>query len=248
MGIKVGITYMKLGNHKSKNPKTSKKHTGNMRAVLCEAFEERWSTDPDVDKKKTYLNQYAGYRSALKLIEDINKEAQEYSQNLREQGKRGLRVDARLAFAMIVKPPMEWINSLPEEQQTKFFNDSLCILQYFMGDSPNGKSNIRAAVLQFDEPGIHLHMAGMPYTKDGRLCADDVFKLSLMNKLNKEYPKRMRQLGWDIEDCVVEEGYDVDKAKQLKQDIETAKMAEDTDAQKKAEDALKQYKEKCFGI
>lgn len=144
MGIKVGITYAKLGNHKSNNAKTSKKHCGGMRAVLCEAFEERFTTDPDVDKSKTYLNQYFGCRSGLQLTESFTNEAQQYSDNLRSQGKRGLRTDARLGFAMVIKPPMDWINSLPKKEQIRFFVDSYRILDSFMGKSPNGQSNIRA--------------------------------------------------------------------------------------------------------
>ena len=50
----------------------------------------------------------------------------------------------------------------------------------------------------------------MGYTKSGELCVDKVINPKLYKKLNQEYPHRMREMGWDIEDCTT---YDTEKAK-----------------------------------
>lgn len=208
MGWKVGITTLKLTNQRS--TKSRAKRTGYLRAVVCEAMPERWGKDEDIDRNRSRYNTYTGIASGVELAESMTKEAAEYSAQRKAAGGRALRTDAAIGWAMILKPPAEIINTMSPEQQVKFFEDSDKILVDIMGDD-----NIRATALHRDEQAPHKHYFGMGYTRTGELCVDKVINPKLYKKLNQEYPRLMREMGWDIEDCTV---YDSDKVKSMTED------------------------------
>ena len=205
MGWKVGITTLKLTNQRSK--KSRAKRTGFLRAVVCEGLSERWGKDEDIDRSQSSKNIYTGITSGVTLADSMTKEAAEYSRQRKAAGGRALRVDAAIGWAMILKPPAKIINVMPPEQQIKFFADSDKILTEIIGTD-----NVRATALHRDEQAPHKHYFGMGYTKQGELCVDKVINPKLYKKLNQEYPQKMRNLGWDIEDCVV---YDSEKVKNM---------------------------------
>lgn len=205
MGWKVGITTLKLTNQRSK--KSRAKRTGFLRAVVCEGLSERWGKDEDIDRSQSSKNIYTGITSGVALADSMTKEAAEYSRQRKAAGGRALRVDAAIGWAMILKPPAEIINVMPPEQQIKFFADSDKILTEIIGTD-----NVRATALHRDEQAPHKHYFGMGYTKQGELCVDKVINPKLYKNLNQEYPQKMRNLGWDIEDCVV---YDSEKVKNM---------------------------------
>lgn len=214
MGWKVGITCLKLTNQRSK--KSRAKRTGYLRAVVCEGLKERWGKDEDIDRNCSCNNTYTGINSGVALAEAMTAEAVEYSRKRKAAGGRALRADAAIAWAMILKPPKEIINAMSSEQQDKFFANSDKILLDLMG-----ADNIRATALHRDEQSPHRHYYGMGYTKSGELCVDKVINPKLFKKLNQEYPRRMRELGWDIEDCTI---YDAEKAKSMTEaEVETYK-------------------------
>lgn len=224
MSNKCGMPWMKLD---SKSHSTSDSHHGNNKAVMGEAHEERWSSDPDLDRSLTSQNLYYGYRSGMELYNDINKEIEALSEQLRNEGKRGVRKDAITSFAGIVKPDKELMENLTKEQQVKFFEDAMEILNEKFG-SHNGKNNIRSFVIQFDEGNPHMHYFGVPYTADGRLSAKEIFTPKLSRWLNEEFPKQMNNRGWNLEPCRDENSYDPEVAKTLN------------------EQELKEYKNKCL--
>lgn len=208
MGWKVGITTLKLTNQRSK--KSRAKRTGFLRAVVCEGLSERWGKDEDIDRSQSSKNIYTGITSGVTLADSMTKEAAEYSRQRKAAGGRALRVDAAIGWAMILKPPAEIINAMSPEQQVQFFADSDKILIEIMR-----ADNIRATALHRDEQAPHKHYFGMGYTQNGELCIDKVINPKLYKKLNQEYPQKMREMGWDIEDCVV---YDTEKAKSMTED------------------------------
>lgn len=215
MGWKVGITTLKLTNQRSK--KSRAKRTGYLRAVVCEGLSERWGKDEDIDRNRSHFNTYTGITSGVALAEAMTKEAAEYSAQRKAAGGRALRTDAAIGWAMILKPPAEIINTMPPEQQVKFFTDSDRILMNIVG-----VDNIRATALHRDEQAPHKHYFGMGYTKSGELCVDKVINPKLYKRLNQEYPQKMRELGWDIDDCTI---YDSEKVKNMTADEATAYKA-----------------------
>ena len=223
MSKKIGMPWMKLD---SQSHSTNDKHHGNNKAIMCEAMEERWGSDEDIDRSLTSENLYfTEYTSGLELLNDINHEMEELSEYLKKNSKnnRGLRKDAITSFALIVKPDMEIMEKLSEEEKIKFFQDAFDVLNEKFGVNPhNQKPNIRAAVLHKDEGNYHLHLFGVPFTNDGRLSAKEIFSLSFNRWLNEGFPEAMRQKGWDVENCERDKEpdpdspYDETKYKQLK--------------------------------
>ena len=195
---KVGITCLKLGNQRSTKSRQSRR--GDLRSVACEALEERWSRDRDIDRDKTKDNMYAGCRSGVALAEAMTAEAQAYSEQRKAKGGRALRADAAIGWAMVVKPPMGFFAGMSNDDKNRFWNDTIEILENTVG-----KKNIRAAAIHVDELEEHLHLFGMGYNEQGKLCVDDVINPRTWNKWNHEYPQRMRERGWEIEDCETEE-------------------------------------------
>lgn len=171
---------------------------------------ERWGKDEDIDRSRSQHNTYTGIISGVALAEAMTAEAAAYSKRRKAAGGRALRSDAAIGWAMIVKPPAEIINAMSVEQQTKFFADSDKIITDMMGTD-----NIRATALHRDEQALHKHYFGMGYTKSGELSVDKVINPRLYKRLNQEYPEKMRELGWDIDDCII---YDTDKVKNMTED------------------------------
>lgn len=202
MGFHVGIPILKLANKVGGN--ASRKRTGTLRAVACEALEERWSRDPDIDRSRTQYNEYEGIRSGLALTEAMTREAEAYSQKRREAGGRALRDTASLGFVTIVKPDMAAIQAMPPDRRKQFFDDSDEILDGFLG-----RDNVRARVTHRDELGEHKHIFRMGFNEDGTLSVDSLVNPRIWKQINLEYPKKMREKGWDVEDCDM---YDASKA------------------------------------
>lgn len=205
-----------MTNQRSK--KSRAKRTGYLRAVVCEGLKERWGKDEDIDRNRSCFNSYTGITSGVALAEALTKEAADYSKQRKSAGGRALRTDAAIAWAMILKPPAEIINAMSQEQQTKFFTDSDKIIHDIMG-----ADNIRATALHRDEQAPHKHYFGMGYTQTGELCIDKVINPKLYKKLNQEYPQKMRELGWDIENCVI---YDSEKVRNMTKDEAAAYKTE----------------------
>lgn len=219
---------MKLNNgHYSSSNETH----GNLGSVACEAGEERWCSDPDLDRTKTKDNIYlTEYKSGLELEADINAEIDALSEEMKKTSKnhRGLRKDCIRAFGGIVKPDEEFMSQLSLEEQEQFFRDAFEVLNGYFGTNPKtNQPNIRMAVIHKDEGNMHLHYIGVPYNNEGRLCADDIFKPKLYKWLNEGFVDEMRQKGWNLEKCVKEQDlnspYDDVKYKQLRKDAKTAK-------------------------
>lgn len=201
MGFGVGVTFMKLANHVSS--KASRRRTGNLRSVACEALSERWSRDPDIDKRLTPLNEYQGISSGLELTELMTQAAEEYSKQRRAAGRRGLRSDASLMFATIIKPEEGTANSWTTEDRRRFFEDSSRVLDDILNTTP------AAAVTHVDEGAPHMHRFYPGWTEDGELCVDKIVNPRLWQRINTEFPEAMRALGWDVADC---ELYDEQRA------------------------------------
>lgn len=201
---KVGITCLKLNNGYGRGKKK-----GNLKAVSCEALEERQCSDEDYDPSKTCYNYYEGITSGEELTRVITEEAEEYSRKQKAKGKRALRKDAITGYAVIVKPEGEFISGLTPEEEERFWNDSNSIMRDILGEQ-----TIKSRVRHVDEAYNHEHYFGMPYvvdkkTGETKLCGKEFFSLKMYKRFNSEYPKRMREMGWDIDECVV---YDEEQA------------------------------------
>ena len=238
MGVMIGMPCMKLNNAGKSSAKC-----GSFGAVAAEALEERQGKDPDIDHERTTENLYTGFRTAAELQEYSRQHVSELSEKQRAEGKRGIRGDAVVMCATIIKPPAAFMETLSREDQIRFLKDAEEKLDELIG----GRQNSKASVIHFDEQGAHLHKFWEPMTDDGRLCAKDKMNLKFFNRLNREMPQHMRSRGWDINDC---KAYDENAEKELAAEQEKSaqrKKAGKTSVQFKAE-AERQKNELCEEI
>lgn len=165
----------------------------NVYAVLMEAFSERASADPDLDRSKANLNEYYGPSSSgRELAEMFCKQAEEYRLTDKNGHQKKLRKDADICFAGIIKPDMEYINSLSKAEQKRFFVDALEVLKGIL--SSKGLTLVGCAI-HYDELAPHVHYVA--YDKEYKVAQK--VGLPLFNQLNNTFPKLMREKGWELE-------------------------------------------------
>ena len=185
---------------------------GNANSVVKEALGERYGTDKDIDRSRTKDNLYIGYKSGEELYSYWQEMADNYRVTVGDKTRK-LRSDAKIGFAGIIKPQDEYINAMSRQEQIQFFTDANRIVKDIY--AKHGMT-IDASVIHFDESAPHAHYFG----HDEEYKLSDKIRLPLYNDLNREFPKRMRALGYDIADLTgyKEEtaGMNADELKQYK--------------------------------
>lgn len=214
MGIKVGMPMLKL-----KRGAASGKHAGSLRAIAMEAGEERASKTKNLDPSKSDLNLHLGpYSKGWDATQAIEEEVADYETEYRKTSylQRGLRSDAAVAIALIIKPDGEWINSQTPQEQERFFSDSydvLCELGVVR------ERDVRMRERHLDEGVPHEHIISMAYDKDGKLAGSRVVNLKTFAKLNRDYPKKMQEKGWPVDEL---KAYDPEAVKDMTDDEKRA--------------------------
>lgn len=200
MSMSVGMPVLKLSNTGG----ASTKRKGDAKKVLCEGLNERYSKDQDLDRSKSVNNTYTGYKSGKELYSDWMEKANAHKDKL----GRSLRKDAVIGGALIIKPDMESMSNLSEKEQDKFLDDSETIVRDILETSG---LTIDAIARHKDELVPHDHV----FFHDEDFTLGKKLNLKLFNRLNTEYPKRMRELGYDVKDMQV---YDSEKAQKMSKD------------------------------
>lgn len=196
MGIRVGIPVLKL----SRNA-TSTKRKGDAKKVIYEAFKERYSKDKDLDRTRSHLNIYTGFSTGKELFKLWEDEA---NAHLDARGRK-LRSDAVIGYSLIIKPDMQSMQDMSETERIKFLQDSSVVISDLL---QSRGLQVDATALHRDELNEHIHLFG----HDTEFKAGKKIDITLYREFNSEYPRRMRALGYDVEDMTV---YDNDKAKQM---------------------------------
>lgn len=193
-------------------PKPGAKHRGNGEKICKEAGNERYTKSETIDRKLSNLNVYEGYKSGGKAWEDICNAADSYRvKGKTKNGKtyeRALRSDAVIGYSVVINPPHEMCKDWTDEEYEQFYNDSwdvLCEIQprLFHEDA----DNVVMTAEHYDEDkyapdGIHtghMHAIGRATDKDGRYCGN-LIDAKLCVDISANYPRMMRERGWDLED------------------------------------------------
>ena len=190
--------------------KQGQKHRSNVTAIVAEAGKERVSNSDTLDRDRTHLNRYTGFSSGFECADYITKEADNYRQEVTGKGGtkhyRKLRADAVIGYAVIYNPPEEICKNWTDEEYTKFYADSRATMEQICPDIFR-KDTIVMSAEHFDEGTIaeptkisrHVHDIGIPKSKDGHYCGTKI-DAKLCADINKNYPRLMREKGWDIDD------------------------------------------------
>lgn len=209
MSAKVGIPCMKCSLHPSQtvNKNSGKKSkTCGVSSAWREMNDDRLGRDETIDKEMTHLNVWMEGSSDMDLVGQVEKEINRINEERRSFGKRGLRTDAVSVIAIVEKPNMDYMKNLSYEQRVEFLNKSHEVMKDLLHEwNPNWK--MLASVQHHDEFGglsAHNHSLVMVSTKDkeriSNMCAFKEYNLKFFNHINKNYPARMRSLGFEVED------------------------------------------------
>ena len=195
-------------------PKVGQKHRAPLSKIAIEAGYERASKSATLDRARSDLNRYEGYRSGAEFAADMEAEAAAYRVKVKGKTKdgheiirvKGLPHNAVVGFAVIHNPPAEVCAAWSDEQYEKFYKDSREVMAII---EPRifRQANIRMSAEHFDE-GLplangsidrHLHDLGVCKDYGGRYCGN-LIDAKLLIKINEKYPAMMRKRGWDIDD------------------------------------------------
>lgn len=107
---------------------------------------------------------------------------------------KAVRKDAVHMCGLIICSDREFFDKLTPEETRKFFEEVKIYLTEFAG-----KENVISAMIHLDEKTPHMHFLHVPVTKDGRLCAKDIYTKKSLKKLQDELPKFLQGKGFLIE-------------------------------------------------
>ena len=195
-------------------PKEGQKHRANIRKIAMEAGYERASRSETLDRRRSHLNQYTGFRSGAAFADSMEEEAAAYRMQVAGKTKdgqdivreRGLQHNAVIGWAVIYNPPADVCMGWSDDMYAKFYDDCRdCMAQI----EPRifRRENIRMSAEHFDE-GVppediqdlssidrHLHDLGVCRDEDGRYCGN-LIDAKLMIRINLLFPQMMRECGW----------------------------------------------------
>jgi len=210
-------------------------HAGNIRSIVEEMGEERFSTSSTLDRSRSDQNIYFGnYRSGRECVEAMLAEIDEYEIEYKKTSyrNRGLRADATVAVAFIVKPEADWINNQTPEDVEKFFEDAHEVLTDLKITSPESE---RMRVRHLDEGSVHEHYCTLAYDSEGKLRGSKIVNLKTFRKLNQEFPEMMQKRGWDMNELIA---YDPEEVKDMTPDEAAAYKQEHIEKKKQKRHGL----------
>ena len=107
---------------------------------------------------------------------------------------KAVRKDAVHMCGLVVSSDREFFGKLNADETKHFFEEAAAYLTEFVG-----KENVLSAMVHMDEKTPHMHFLHVPITKDGRLCAKDIYTKAALKKLQDELPKHLQKYGFPVE-------------------------------------------------
>jgi len=156
--------------------------------------ERKSKSNPDIDYDRVGLNYDLHNSGPVNYGKLIDQRID--SLNL----KKVPRSDAVYMCEVVVSSDAEFFKGLSQSEQRRFF---LAAKEWL--DDFAGRKNVIAAIVHLDEKTPHLHYSHVPVTKDGRLCAKDVYTKESLRELQNGLPRYLQSRGFDI-DRGVEQG------------------------------------------
>lgn len=210
--MKVGIPVLKCSLNPSQqiNKRTGKKaKTCSVGAAWNEMNDNRFGRDPTIEKELTYRNVWMLGYSNDDIEAIVKNEIEKINLERKMAGKRALRSDAISVIEIIEKPNIELMEKLNYDEKKEFLSKSHDVMENLIKEwNPNWKW--LASVQHHDEFGgvsAHTHSLIMPISFDENgiktLNAKKEVGIKFFSYINKNYPKMMRSMGYEmVEDCI----------------------------------------------
>lgn len=107
---------------------------------------------------------------------------------------KSVRKDAVHMCGIVISSDKAFFDKLNADETRRFFEAAAKYLTEFVG-----KENVISAMVHMDEKTPHMHFLHVPITKDGRLCAKDIYTKAALKKLQDEMPVFLQKQGFKIE-------------------------------------------------
>lgn len=150
--------------------------------------EKESKTNPDIDKSKSAFN----YDLLNSNKIDYNKQVKKIIESQKE-GTRKIRKDAVLVNEFLVTSDKPFFEKLSPAREKEFFRESA---EFFK--KRYGEQNIAFATVHIDEKTPHMHIGVVPM-RDGKLQGKNVFNRQELLAIQEEFPKHMKEKGFDLE-------------------------------------------------
>ena len=125
-----------------------------------ERKKEKYASNPDIDFNRKKLNYH--------LIEPAGKYRAEANRLIEENGCRTRKDSVRVVEALITATP-ECFKGMKKNEIREYFQTALEFIEKYQDSK-----TILSAVVHMDEKTPHMHLAFVPITQDGRLCAKEI--------------------------------------------------------------------------
>ena len=156
--------------------------------------ERKSKSNPDIDSSRATLNYDLHNNGPVNYSKFIDQRID--SLNL----KKVPRSDAVYMCEVVVSSDAAFFKKLSASEQRRFF---LAAKEWL--DDFAGRKNVIAAIVHLDEKTPHLHYSHVPVTKDGRLCAKDIYTKTSLRELQSGLARYLQSMGFDIERGVEQE-------------------------------------------
>ena len=187
-------------------------------------------SNPNIDPEKTHLNIRRSDRPEKEELKTlIDRRISE-----REIQKKKIRKDAVKLISVLVTASPEYINSLDRQEQIRYFDECFKFCQRRFG-----KKNCIEMNIHFDETTPHAHVSIVPIL-NGKLCAKELITRKFLFDLQDEFPKAMRERGFEVERG--EGGDPKERRKHLSEEEYRLKMWNET--LKEKEEGLKKFEQR----
>lgn len=150
--------------------------------------ERKSQTNEDINEERSHENydlkneENIDYNERVKEIIDSQKVS-----------TRKTRKDAVLVNELLITSDRNFFERLDPGEQKRFFEES-----YEMLSERYGKQNIAYATVHMDENTPHMHLGVVPM-REGRLQGKNVFNRQELLWLQDNFPKHMKEHGYDLE-------------------------------------------------
>lgn len=153
------------------------------------------SSNLDIDRDLSRLNYELHDRD-----DSISYEKQVKSIISEKYVGRKLRDNTTYAVSIVISSGKEFFEGMSQEKEKEFFQAN-----YDLIAEKYGKENIVSAKVHKDEKTPHMHLILVPFTKDNRLSAKELFDRNNLREL-QDFAKKLQEKGFDIERGMDAEG------------------------------------------
>lgn len=208
--MKVGIPMMKCSLHPSQqvNSKTGKaSKTCGLKSAWQEMNDERQGRDQTIDRSMTDRNVWMEGNTNDDVVAMVQEEIDRINDDRHEHGKRALREDCVSVVEIVEKPGIDYMKNLSYEEKVDFLKNSHEVMSDIIHEwNPDWK--MIESVQHHDEFGglsAHNHSLVLltSHDPDGTLTmrAKSELNLKFFTYVNENYPRMMRERGYEVEDC-----------------------------------------------